>query len=177
MGMFMQSVSFRRPADRDWVSLAPRIRALLESYGENPELVGLEAEKDYFCVLSPYGDMGTAVELLAQGISAITGDYAIAAQCVDSDFNMLTLYHGGETVDAGSSGNLYEEFAELGAGGELHPALWQPLLKDPTQTAELEQALLGEALYAEELLRKLTELTGFPVFDFSDLAAWEEADF
>lgn len=177
MGMFMQSVSFRRPADRDWATLVPQIRALLESYGENPEPVGLEADKECFCVLSPCGDMGTAVELLAQGISAITGDYAIAAQCVDSDFNLLTLYHGGEAVDSGSSGNLYEEFAELGVGGELHPALWQPLLKDPAQTAELEQALQGEAIFADELLRKLTELTGFPVFDFSDLEAWEAADF
>ena len=174
MGMFMQSVSFHRPGDRDWKAMVPWVRDLLERYGQDPDQVRLEEDREFFCVFSPYGDMGPAVGELAQGISAITGDYVIAAQCVDSDFNLITLYRDGKAIDEGSSGVPDEDFLEVGAGDRLHPERWYPILKDPARKADLEHALLGEEVFAEALLVQLTELTGFPVFSYEMLEDLED---
>lgn len=165
MGMFMQSVSFRRPPNGDWRELAQRIRVLIESHGQDADSVGLEEDRVFYSLISPFGDMGPSVVELSQSISELTGDYAIQAECVDSDFNFLTLYYGGQVVDAGCNGNPYEEFAECGMNGPLHPEKWYPLLLEPEKKAELDRVLLGKAICAEDLLKDLTALTGFPIFD------------
>lgn len=175
MGMFLQSVSFRRPQGRDWGKVAGEIQALVESFGLDAVPTHLEEERPFYCVLSPYGDFGTAAEQLAQKISAITGDYAISAMCVDSDFNELALYSNGTLLDKGYNGEPYEEYAEFGMSEPLHLEAWKPLLLDPTQEGDLEETLFGDEIFAEDLLRKLTKLTGFPVLD--DELLMETLDF
>lgn len=162
MGMFMQSVSFRRPEEKDWQTLLPQVMELAADSGLVPVSVDAEARQPFFGFVG-FGCGGEPVmERLTEEISRLTGDYAVGAMCIDSDFNILMLFHGGELVNSGYSGTAYEEMEE-----EFSPLCleaWRPLLLDGSREKELAAALTDQPVFAEELLMKMTALTGFPIF-------------
>lgn len=170
MGIFMQSLSFRKPKDKAWKPLKEELTGLLSMY--EMDAAQLEREQDTYGLCDPYGDtFGPETELLAAAISKATGDYAVTAQCVDSDFAVVELYHAGQKIDAGS---ICESYEELGFLGKLHPALWLPLLQDPGEEKALENALLEDAVFAEDQLKELTRLTGLPIFDLDAMLEMDE---
>lgn len=170
MGIFMQSLSFRKPKNRAWKPLKEELTRLLSMY--EMDAAQLEREQDAYGLCDPYGDtFGPETELLAAAISKATGDYAVTAQCVDSDFAVVELYHAGKKIDAGS---ICEPYEELGFFGKLHPALWLPLLQDPREEKALANALLEDAVFAEDQLKELTRLTGLPIFDLDAMLEMDE---
>ena len=85
MGMFMQSLSFRRPKDKAWEPLREELTRLLSMY--KMDAAQLEREQEAYGLCDPYGDtFGPETELLAAAISKATGDYAVTAQCVGTTF-------------------------------------------------------------------------------------------
>lgn len=170
MGMFMQSLSFRRPKDKTWKPLKEELTRLLSMY--KMDAAQLEREQEAYGLCDPYGDtFGPETELLAAAISKATGDYAVTAQCVDSDFAVVELYHAGKKIDVGS---ICEPYEELGFLGKPHPDFWKPLLQDSAEEQALESALLEDAVFAENQLRELTRLTGLPIFDLDAMLEMEE---
>ena len=167
MGMFMASVAFRPEPQTDWAVIKPQIESMfkgLEGLTDN-----LDSDGPGYAIVSPYGDMGMFLAELPGKISALTGGWAVFASCNDSDFDLLELYHNGQLLDKCYVGECFEDYfeefdEEVGYG---KPALekWLPLLLDAGQRPELEQALGGVDVFAEENLRLLSELTGLPIFD------------
>ena len=161
MGMFMASLTFRCDNSALWADLKPRLQKVAEDL---PGLVhNLNTDGPGYVLLSPYGDLGPALGDLVEQISTLTGDYAVMAMCIDSDFNMMELYHSGKLVERSCIGECYYDLPEEVAPPNLEN--WKPLLLDPTQAEALSNALFGEEVFAEDNLRKLSTLTGLPIFD------------
>ncbi|MBR6596238.1 MAG: hypothetical protein IKK72_06705 [Oscillospiraceae bacterium] len=163
MGMFMASLSFRCPDQNKWQNLKPRLEKVC---AEIPGLVtNMDSSGPGYVLLSPYGDLGPALGELVEQISALTGDYAVMAMCVDSDFNMMELYHGGKLLERSCIGECYYDLPEEMAVAAPDIENWKPLLIKPEQMEALSEALFGEEVFAEDNLRKLSALTGLPIFD------------
>ena len=165
MGTFMASASFRCPQQSNWPELKARIQAMYQ--GVEGLVDDLEKEKMAYTIISPYGDMGMYLQDIPQRVSALTGDYAIFCMCVDSDFALLELYHNGQLLEKSviDCEGITEGFDELAA--LTTPALerWKPLLQNLEDEQLLQAAFTEEFVFAEEQLRKISELTGIPVFD------------
>ena len=163
MGMFMASLSFRCTDQEKWKNLKPRLEKVC---AEIPGLVtNLDSPGSGYVLLSPNGDLGPVLGDLVEQVSVLAGDYAVMAVCVDSDFNMMELYHRGELVERSCIGECYYDLPEDMEISAPNLENWKPLLLNPNQTEELSQALFGEEVFAEDNLRKLSELTGLPIFD------------
>ena len=163
MGMFMASLAFRCADQDKWQDLKPRLEKVCT---EIPGLVdNLESSGPGYVLLSPYGDQGPVLGDLVERISTLTGDYAVMAMCIDSDFNIMELYHGGKLLERSCIGECYYELPEEETLASPNMDNWMPLLMDPTQSETLSEALFGEAVFAEDNLRKLSALTGLPIFD------------
>lgn len=163
MGMFMASLAFRC-TDRDkWQNLKPRLEKLC---AQTPGLVAnLDAQGPGYVLLSPYGDMGPLLGDIVEQISTLAGDYAVMSMCVDSDFNVIELYHCGELVEKSCIGECYYELPEDLEIAAPRLENWKPLLLDESQTDMLQQALFYVDVFAEANLQALSKLTGLPIFD------------
>lgn len=162
MGMFMASVAFYRDEKTDWNT----VKAEIEKHcaGENNLTHNLDRDLNAYAIVSPYGDEGALLAKLAPSLSKLTGDYAVMATCVDSDFNILELYRNGDLIESCSIGQVYEDEFE-GVPEKPNVENWKPLLLESSQEDALLDALFGDEIFAEEQLRKLSALTGLPIFD------------
>ena len=167
MGMFMASVAFSCNDAQTWKNISPVIENFITDNGDL--LSNFQEEGPGYCVVSLYGEMAPYLARLAQSISALTGGYAVFANCVDSDFNMIALWHNGEHLEDSYIGRLYEEYAVYEVP-KPDINLWLPLLKDKSRIEEFRHALQEEKLFAEDNLRELSVLTGLPIFDDEFLA-------
>lgn len=165
MGTFMASASFRRPQQANWTELKKKIQTMYQ--GIERLVDDLAKEQSAHAIISPYGDMGMYLQDIPQRVSALTGDYAIFCMCVDSDFALLELYCNGQLVeksviDCEGITEGIDELAEL-----TTPALelWTPLLQNPEDEQALQTAFTEAFVFAEEQLRKISKLTGIPIFD------------
>ena len=163
MGMFMASVSFRCTDKEKWEMIKPEILNMLQ--GMDGLVNNLNSDGPGYAILSPYGDKGQFLAELPEIISMWTGDYAVMAMCVDSDFNTLELFHAGVLLEQSVIGEIYEEYSEFMEVTLPDISHWKPLLQDPSWEDALSEALLGEEILAEDSLRKLSKLTGLPIFD------------
>lgn len=165
MGTFMASASFRRPQQVNWQDVKPKIQAMYQ--GIERLVDDLDKEQSNYTIISPYGDMGMYLQDIPQRVSALTGDYAIFCMCVDSDFALLELYHNGQLLEKSviDCEGITEEFDELAELTMPALELWKPLLQDPEDEKALQMAFTEEFVFAEEQLRKISELTGIPIFD------------
>ena len=163
MGMFMASLSFRCADAEKWQNLKPRLEKVKEQI---PGIVtNFDAPGPGYVLLSPYGDQGPALGDLVERISELTGDYAVMAMCVDSDFNIMELYHSGKLLERSCIGECYYELPEEAEMGEPLLENWKPLLLEESQMDVLQQALSCVDVFAESNLRALSQLTGLPIFD------------
>ena len=165
MGAFMASASFRCPEQSNWPELKLKIQAMYQ--GIERLVDDFAKEQNAHTIISPYGDMGMFLQDIPQRVSALTGDYAIFCMCVDSDFALLELYHNGRLLEKSVLGEpeLFAEIDELSELGTPDLAVWKPLLLNIGNLAELLQAFTQDAVFVEDQLRKISELTGIPVFD------------
>lgn len=163
MGMFMASLAFRC----DNMERLQDLKSILDNVcQETPGLVNnLESSGPGFVLLSPYGEEGAILGNLVEQISALAGNYAVMSMCVDSDFNMMELYHCGKLVERSCIGECYYDLPEEMAVAAPNIEKWKPLLINQEQIEALSEALFGEEVFAEDNLRKLTALTGLPIFD------------
>ena len=163
MGMFMASVAFRRGKHEEWENVKPEIEKLFLGVG------GLVNNLDQDCtgyvIVSPYGDKGRFLAELPDRISRLVGDYAVMATCVDSDFIMLELYYNGKLIEESCLGKVYEEYSEFCEINKPKLENWKALLLDSSKELELSDVFEGEEVFAEDYLRKLSGLTGLPIFD------------
>lgn len=172
MGMFMASVSFRCREKEKWTEIRQQIEPLF--FGMEGVISNFDSEGPGYCILSPYGDMGMFLAELPETISRLTGDYAVMATCVDSDFALMELYRGGELLEQSCIGeNYYDELEDLEACGKPDPEKWAPLLLDAGDMGLLKQLLSDVDAFAEDNLRGLTKLTGLPIFDDELMLAGE----
>lgn len=161
MGTFMASIAFR-PGE-NWEAVSPQIVKMCQDL---PGLVtNLDQKRSAYAIVSPFGDEGPFLSEMVGPISRLTGGYAVMAICVDSDMNILDLYRDGELIERCGIGVCYEEFAEVDDFTEPNLENWKPLLLDPTQASALHAAFSEEEVFAEESLRKLSAVTGLPIFD------------
>lgn len=161
MGMFMASLAFRCSDKEKWRDIKPRLEIICSNI---PGLVNnLDSGGPGYVLLSPYGDQGAALGDIVEQVSAWTGDYAVMTMCIDSDFDVLELYRGGMLVERSCIGECYYELPE-----EMEPPQldnWKPLLLDASKVDGLSEALFGAEIFAENNLRRLSALTGLPIFD------------
>ena len=162
MGMFMTSVAFRPNEEIDWNT----IRAEIVKYciGGNNLTDNLNQQANGYAIVSHYGEEGALLAQLAPFISELIKDYVVLATCVDSDFNILELYYNGQCVESCSIGSIYEDEFE-GLPGKPNLEKWKLLLQDPSQEDALRDAMFGEEVFAEDMLRKLSALTALPIFN------------
>ena len=162
MGMFMASLSFRKPEEAIWNKAKERILQWLS------DLEGLtnnlDTDTDAFAIVSPYGEDGAVLAHSAEAISRMIQDVVIMASCVDSDFNLLEVFDRGESVEKCYIGEIYEEYEEMMDCTAPNLDFWKTLLLDADNVQELQKALFDEEIFAEDNLRKLSVLIGFPVF-------------
>lgn len=163
MGVFMASVAFRRTDKTDWEHVKPQIEAMFK--GLDGLTDNLDSEGPGYAIVSPYGDMGMFLADLPEKISSLTGDYAVFANCCDSDFALLELYRGGKLVEKSVVGECYEEFDDFVDAREPNPANWSVLLKDGMELTTLAGAFSEDSGFAEDNLRLLSKATGLPIFD------------
>lgn len=161
MGMFMASVAFR--PGKNWDAVKPEIEKMCQ--GVSGLVTNLDQDRTGYAIVSPYGDQAAFLTKLANPISCLTEDYAVMATCVDSDFSILELYHNGELIEKSCIGRCDKEFLALGEFGKTNPENWKPLLLNTKKGIKLCCVLTGRALFAENQLRKLSMLTGLPIFD------------
>ncbi len=162
MGMFMTSLSFRctkEIAENVVEQLGARFRGI-QDLTDN-----LDSDGPGYAILSPFGMSGNVLLELQEDVSKITGGYAVLATCVDSDFSMLALCHNGEILDECYIGELYEEYQAVCPYGKPDLAVWKKILLDESQEDALKSALYEEEVLSEDQLRKLSALTGMPIFD------------
>ena len=165
MGTFMASASFRRPQQVNWQDVKPKIQAMYQ--GVERLVDDLDREQSNYAIISPYGDMGMYLQDIPQRVSALTGDYAIFCMCVDSDFALLELYRNGQLLEKsviGSEG-IAEEIDELAELEGPVLELWKPLLQNPEDEKALQTAFTEDFVFVEDQLRRISELTGIPIFD------------
>ena len=109
---------------------------------------------------------GSGSTVIKVGTSGpLTGDYAVMAMCVDSDYNMMELYRSGELLEKSCIGECYDEYAEEFGYGEPDLEKWVPLLLNSGRLEDLKEALFDVDVFADGNLRLLTELTGLPILD------------
>ena len=127
----------------------------------------LDKEQNTHTIISPYGDMGMYLQDIPQQVSALTGDYAIFCMCVDSDFALLELYRNGQLLEKSliDCEGFAEDMDELEELTTPNIALWKPLLQNPEDEQALQTAFTEEFVFAEDQLRKISELTGIPIFN------------
>ena len=168
MGVFMASVAFRVTEKNNWAFIKPRIESMFK--GLDGLTDNLDSNGPGYAIVSPYGDMGMLLAEIAPKVSVLIDGYAVMAMCADSDFDVLELYRCGELVERSCVGERYEEIEDL---TEPDPDNWMPLLRNPDERAALEQALFEMDVFAEDNLRMLTRLTGYPIFDDGMMLAAE----
>jgi len=163
MGMFMASLAFRCEDKEKYMQLRPHLEKICADF---PGIVSnLHSEGPGYALVSPYGDLGGVLADRVEQVSALTGDYAVLAMCVDSDMDTLELYRDGKLVERSAIGQFFYDVPE-----EMMPTApgmdnWKPLLLDPSDTEALSDALFGNEIFAEDNLRKLSRLTGLPIFE------------
>jgi hypothetical protein len=165
MGTFMASASFRRTDNVKWPDLKPKI---VEMYQDIEGLVSnLEQEQNAYAIVSPYGDLGMFLADIPKAVSLLTGDYAVFCMCVDSDFALLELYYNGQLIEKSAVGEpeLLAEIDELADLDAPDIALWKPLLQNLEDAETLQSAFIEDAVFVEDQLRKISTLTGIPIFD------------
>ena len=165
MGMFMASLSFRKPEETIWCKAKERIQQWLSNVEGLTN--NLDADVDGFAIVSPYGEDGMILAESALPLSKIITGTVIMASCVDSDFNLLEVFDRGESVEKCYIGEIYEEYEEVMDCTAPNMDFWKSLLLDADNVQELQMALFDEENFAEDNLRKLSELIGFPVFEDS----------
>ena len=165
MGTFMASASFRRPQQVNWPDVKTKIQAMYQ--GVERLVDDLDKEQNAHTIISPYGDMGMYLQDIPQQVSALTGDYAIFCMCVDSDFALLELYRNGELLEKSliDCEGFAEDMDELEKLTTPNIELWKPLLQNPEDEQALQTAFTEEFVFAEDQLRKISELTCIPIFD------------
>lgn len=163
MGVFMASVAFRITEKNNWEVIKPQIESMFK--GLDGLTDNLDSDGPGYAIVSPYGEMGMFLAELPEKISKMTGDYAVFANCCDSDFALVELYHNGTLVEKSCIGECYEEFEDFVGSTEPVPSSWQPLLVEQSRLPELEQALGEVDVFAEDNLRLLSEVTELPIFD------------
>lgn len=165
MGTFMASASFRRTDSVKWSDLKPKIEAM---YQDVEGLVSnLEQERNAYAIVSPYGDLGMFLQDIPETVSRLNGDYAIFCMCVDSDFALVELYYNGTLLEKSAIGEpeLLAEIEEISDLQAPDLTLWKPLLQNPEDAQDLQAAFTEDAVFVEDQLRKISELTGIPIFD------------
>ena len=160
MGMFMASVAFQCADKEKLVEVTHFVRKTVS--GVQGLVDNLHTDGPFYGVLNMFGDEGSTLSVLPERISAITGAYAVFAVCIDSDCNLLSLYHDGKLLENSCTGLPYPEFEEI---NKPSMELWLPLLQDPTKIKELQHALYTFEVFAEDNLRELSVLTGLPILD------------
>ena len=163
MGVFMASVAFRITEKNNWEVIKPQIESMFK--GLDGLTDNLDSDGPGYAIVSPYGEMGMFLAELPEKISKMTGDYAVFANCCDSDFALVELYHNGTLVEKSCIGECYEEFEDFVGSTEPVPTNWLPLLVDQSRLPELEQAFGEVDVFAEDNLRLLSEVTELPIFD------------
>ena len=163
MGVFMASVAFRITEKNNWEVIKPQIESMFK--GLDGLTDNLDSDGPGYAIVSPYGEMGMFLAELPEKISKMTGDYAVFANCCDSDFALVELYHNGTLVEKSCIGECYEEFEDFVGSTEPVPSSWLPLLVEQSRLPELEQALGEVDVFAEDNLRLLSEVTELPIFD------------
>ena len=163
MGVFMASVAFRITEKNNWEVIKPQIESMFK--GLDGLTDNLDSDGPGYAIVSPYGEMGMFLAELPEKISKMTGDYAVFANCCDSDFALVELYHNGTLVEKSCIGECYEEFEDFVGSTEPVPSIWLPLLVEQSRLPELEQALGEVDVFAEDNLRLLSEVTELPIFD------------
>lgn len=163
MGMFMASLSFRCADPEKWAGLKPRLQKIAEDL---PGLVhNLNADGPGYVLLSPYGDLGPVLGDMAERVSQLCGSYAVMAMCMDSDVDMIELYCNGALLERSAIGELYYDLPEEMMPSEPDLENWKPLLLDESRVDALKEALFTPEVFAEDNLRKLSALTGLPIFE------------
>lgn len=162
MGMFMASVAFSCPDKQLWKVIRPKIENMIAD--ADGLASNFQEDGPGYCIVSPFGDMASLLVQLPQHISALTGGYAVFANCVDSDFNMICLWHNGQNLEDSYIGRIYEEYAAFCEIPKPDVQLWLPMLLDPNRVDDLNRALLEEQVMAEDNLRELSALTNLPIF-------------
>lgn len=163
MGMFMASVSFRKPEESVWLQAKEKIQQWISQVGGLNS--NLHLEEDVVGIVSPYGEEAQILSEMALLVSNLIGGTVIYANCCDSDFNLLEVYDKGEPVEKCCIGEVYEEFAEFMECHQPNFEFWNDLLLESSRVEELRSALYEREICAEDNLRKLSELIGLPVFD------------
>ena len=164
MGVFMASVAFLAPERNRWTEIKPQIKEMFK--GVDGLTDNLDTDGFGYGIVSPYGDKGMLLAELPEKISALTGGWAVFANCCDSDFALMELYHNGTLVEKSCIGECYyEEFEDFDGCTEPDVSNWMPLLLDAGRLQELELALGEVQVFAEANLRLLSILTGMPIFD------------
>ena len=163
MGVFMASVAFRITEKNNWEVIKPQIESMFK--GLDGLTDNLDSDGPGYAIVSPYGEMGMLLAELPEKISKMTGDYAVFANCCDSDFALVELYHNGTLVEKSCIGECYEEFEDFVGSTEPVPTNWLPLLVEQSRLPDLEQALGEVDVFAEDNLRLLSEVTELPIFD------------
>lgn len=163
MGMFMASLSFHKPEETIWIKAKERIQQWLSDIDGLTN--NLNTDTDAFAIVSPYGEDGMILAESALPLSKIINGTVIMASCVDSDFNLLEVFDRGVSVEKCYIGEIYEEYEEVMDCTPPNLDFWKTLLLDADNVQELQKALFDEETFAEDNLRKLSELIGFPVFE------------
>ena len=163
MGMFMASAAFSKPEEALWQNVKVRLIDFLseqEGFTNN-----LESQSSAFAIVSPYGDGGQILAAIAPQISQLIGGIVVFATCCDSDFDLIEVYQKGELVEKCYIGACFEGFMEFGEYTKPNMDFWKSLLVDASKEDQLHCALFEETVFAEDNLRKLSELTALPIFD------------
>ena len=163
MGMFMASLSFRCADKEKWMEIKPVIQNAVSNI--DGLVNNLDTEGPGYGFLNLFGDESSLLAQLPEKVSALTEDYAVFAVCVDSDFDLLSLYHKGKLIEHSYIGRIYPEYREFSTVKKPSVKLWQPLLTNPKKSFSLGRALYGVEVFAEDNLRRLSELTGLPILD------------
>ena len=93
MGMFMASVSFRKPEESVWLQAKEKIQQWISQVGGLNS--NLHLEEDVVGIVSPYGEEAQILSEMALLVSNLIGGTVIYANCCDSDFNLLEVYDKG----------------------------------------------------------------------------------
>lgn len=177
MGLFFQSISFRRPHDRPWDSICTQLKQLFFRYGIPVTDLHLDEDRPAYGYCTDDYDRMILQQTLLTRLSAITGDYVVGATCVDSDFMLLVLLKDGQEIDSGGIGA--SDFADMlnENASKLSLEAWSPLLKDPSRKDALRNCFdAANYVLIEDAARELTRLTGLPILDDDALFGQEDRD-
>lgn len=177
MGLFLGSVAFHCPVGGNQETLIAWLEQLFRKY-DLDLMQEIQRGKNWGVYDTEMACEGSILDL-ACDVSRLTGDYAVGALCVDSDFVELGLFLDGVELDHSYMGRVYEEFCEV-MGTEVAPKpdldQWRKLLLRPEDAEALEACLYGEYVLVEDGLRTLSELTGFPILNDDLMTLFAEAE-